>query len=399
MPLLEDIIVRIVELRSQNRNSETIAKELGITREEVELYEDSLSNILKNRLQTSEKIKALYEAGARTARELAEKTGLTRVTICKYARKLELPLSKKLGLPLNRKLISKKKEHPELENLVRQGLTLKKIGSHLGFTRERARQIRNREGLYELHQERRKLESVESRREHLKELLTCIAERMSQVATQEGWAYEKAVEYTRNHSPRKHPFKQYFESLVFLFKRYENAQQHGEKLSLKELSEGTIWESNKFPDPFIGRILTLSGLETMHWKRHITPQHKKEAIKRAVTLTLSDKDAGYFLGLHDFVVSANWNIWHLKDKRPKDNKLLKKRDGNRFITYRLASEVYEGLDLCGLNRDEIAEIVGISGKSIDYLIENRRYIEPKIVQDLKVIYGDETIDKPYKRKF
>ena len=64
--------------------------------------------------------------------------------------------------------------------------------------------------------------------------------------------------------------------------------------------------------------------------------------------------------------------------------------------YRIASQIYEAKDLTDFKDDEIIELLGINKKVLDYAIAQRNKIEPKLIRDLKIIYGAEDIKTPYR---
>ena len=218
-------------------------------------------------------------------------------------------------------------------------------------------------------------------------------ERLSELAREEGWAYEKAVEYTQRRPQWNLYGNHSLIDFVKIFERYETAQRQGQKLSIQELSEGTKWGEQE-----IGRMLARVDVEPMYWKidRHITPKHKKEAIRRAVKLRMSPSDVGYFLGLRRNNVDSSWSIWNLIGQRPELGE-GRKEYGPRGKCF--ASEVYELVDLCGFDEEKIAKGLGVGKRSVDRVLRDREEIEAEIISDLKILYDNETIDTPYRRDF
>jgi len=225
--------------------------------------------------------------------------------------------------------------------------------------------------------------------------LILLDNRLREIERIEEWADDKTAKYILRYPQWNRYGNNTLEDLVGLFREYKAAQERKEKLSLQEFSERSKWSPQ-----VIGRIFARVDVDPMYRKvdRHITPKHKKDAMRRAVILIMSSRDIGFFLGVPGRNVNQNWNIWGLKKQRPK---VKEYPFGKIDLQYRTASVVYEEVDMCdfGNSRGDVAEIFGIRESSVNYLLENRRRIETKIMSDLRVLYDDETIDKPYKRDF
>ncbi len=118
-------------------------------------------------------------------------------------------------------------------------------------------------------------------------------------------------------------------------------------------------------------------------------------IHRAYPLEMSVLDIAYFTPTDLTYKCIVRNI----GKRPVKNswaKHLGPAGTNRF-----ASQVYELDDLVtsdgikGFSRQEIAEGLGVNLKRVDYALENRVVIEPRIIYALRVLYQDQGISTPY----
>jgi len=375
-----------------------IAKKVGLATSTVRSYSSQAGIKLpkKRDIRSDEKI-------AEEVRELLDSGEKSLEILCKGSKvgsarlmKLVKPNNQDIELPED---LIPWKTRPELDKYVNmdEPPSLDEIGEEVGLTRERARQYYRDSGQTRTFQEKRRRNLENTKKSNIKEklggVLGVLNERLSELAREEGWAYEKAVEYTQ----RRPQWNQYgnhrLMDFVNLFKRYETAQKQGQKLSLQELSEGTKWHMTD-----IGRILTSVDVKPMHRKidRHITPVHKKEAIRRSVGIKMGAVDIGSFLGLPSHIVDSSWRIWDLKGQRPEIGE-GRKEYGSRDKFF--ASEVYELVDLCGFNREEIAEGLGAGKKSVGRVLKNREEIEAEIISDLRILYNDKTIDTPYKRDF
>lgn len=346
--------------------------------------------------EIAEEIRELLDSGEKSLEKLCKGSKVGSARLMKLAR----PNEQNIELP---KDLIPWQTRPKLDKYVKmdEPPSLEKIGGEVGLTKERVRQYFEASGQNRIFNEKRRKTTLgfktRERKQKNGEVLWVLEERLSELAREEGWAYEKAVEYIRKYPQWNKLGNNSLIDFVRPFERYEAAQEGGEKLSLQELSEGTKWTQQE-----VGKILDRVDVEPMYRKldRHTTPAHKKEAIGRSVGIKMSAVDMGYFLRIPSHVVSSNLSIWGLREKRPKFKSYVK-RDSpkGKFLTYRLASEVYEGIDLCGLDREEVAEILGVKTESVDYLLENRKEFESTIVQGLRVLYDDETIDTPYRRDF
>ena len=145
----------------------------------------------------------------------------------------------------------------------------------------------------------------------------------------------------------------------------------------------------------------------MHWKienKQTTPKHKKEAIRRSVSVKMPMTDIAYFLGIPNYVVSNNIKLLELNNKRPEvPNRIKSFKIGKGKcplgLNYRLASEIYEGRDKCKFNRDEIAEVLDTKKEIVDYAFENEDKIRKDIIEAFRILYKDNKINAPYKRNF
>ena len=188
--------------------------------------------------------------------------------------------------------------------------------------------------------------------------------------------------------------------MLTIFEKYEDAQKNGQKLSLRELAEGSSYHFVQ-----VGKILNAVGVSPMIRgddvkQRVVTPKYKKEAIKRSVNVEMSSTDIAYFLGVQSYAVGNNILNWGLREKKQISFKSIKEfgsRENHKALTYRLASEIYDALDRCKFNSQETAEVLDTSPKIIEYALKHRNEIEPVILNSLKILYNDANINEPYKK--
>lgn len=345
-------------------------------------------------------IRRAIEEGADSILKIEIKLGYSSLTIKRYASEagVELPVGK-------RGRRKGKIPRPDITELAMRGLSLSEVGKRVGLSRERVRQIVESSGISKEYSEKRKKVKEELRAEKKQperafgEILWHLDRRAEELARQEGWAYEKAVEYVNKPTRivrsklRSHSFN----DVLGIFQTYETAKSNGEKLSLKKLCEGTGFFLTQ-----ARKILNSVGVEPMHgtFDRHVTPKHKKEAIYRSTGVGMSNMDIAYFLWLKPHVVDQNLGRKGLSSKRPEIKGFIKKFGSGKEqknLTYRLASEIYEACD-AGFNLEETCELLDTTPEIVEYAIMNDGKIGEEIVKALRVLYDDESIDEPSRRR-
>ncbi|MDO8508227.1 MAG: hypothetical protein Q7S27_00925 [Nanoarchaeota archaeon] len=351
------------------------------------------------------KINAIEEAiknGARNALEISHMTSINRSYVYQVARegRIELPKGKR-GRPMGS--IKGTKRKPEVDELIEQGLALEVIGNKVGVTGEAIRQYINSSDQYD-NWVRKRIENtgLDNRDKHfggvnkLYELqysfLSSVKKRIKQLVEKESFATQKAIEYLLSY--KKHYDQNYsFSKLYNIFKRYEMAIKKGEKLSLEELGkEEGIFKTQ------IGQILNRVGLEPLFGKVKMEIKYRgerSEATIRGFYTDFSGEDIAYFLNLPGWIPR---NRFKEKGKhRDKKNWSLKQfgsRSSTVHLTYSLASEMYEAED-AGFSRDEIRELTETKSEVVDYTLSERKEIEPKIIDGLKILYYGSIVRKPY----
>jgi hypothetical protein len=187
-----------------------------------------------------------------------------------------------------------------------------------------------------------------------------------------------------------------FEELLVFYKTYFDVRKQDKLLSLKEL--GVTIDRHPTTAKY---LLSEAGLEALYGKknRHTVPEYKKQAIKRAFSLPMTAVDIAYFLelGTHSVI-----ELFHSTGPRPVYSPIkIFEQDrethkfGNRYLTYRQASQIYELLDF-GFTETDICN--EYPEQFIEYSTEHRNEIEPLIIHALDTLYPEFRHRKPYLEK-
>ncbi len=200
------------------------------------------------------------------------------------------------------------------------------------------------------------------------------------------WPAQKALEYQS--SVQSQPSNISFENLLTIFGMYQEAVESGRKISLEEMANAVDASPGS-----IGRMLKTVGLKPLYGTRNrkIIPAQKKEEMLRVYDTDLTYTDAAYFLGVKHSIVNQN---------KPENYGFREERGlllGQRRLTYRLASQIYEAYDM-GFTPDEIPQCI-VSAcdkkKMVDFALRNRDTFEPQIIAQFQMIWPDKTFDRPY----
>ncbi len=295
-----------------------------------------------------------------------------------------------ITLPEN---ITPYKTRPEIDCLIEQGLTLGEIGKETGLSGERIRQYINESSQYN-EWKQNKIKKRENRASYEKQkqesyssLISLLKARAFELAKEEGWHAQKALECENTYKHKKDRIP--FSSLYSLFKKYKDAKKKGKKLTLEDFGDELGTSRNS-----IGRIFTKTGVEPMYGKkeRKIKPGEKMEHVIRGIKTPFSGRDIAYFLNLPEYIP---------KDRLSQRGINVKERSpyilGGERLSYRLASQIYEAKD-CSFDVGETAYLLNKNEDIVDFALFLRKEIEQKIVKGLRILYNDKTIKKPYVTK-
>lgn len=433
---------------SEGLSVDDIAKKLELSHRAIRSYSSKFKiqlPIAGRKLKTMERIENIRKlAGAGLSREeIMRELGLSYNILSYYSNKenITLPMSKRRGRPAIRKenlqraltentnsleelckrtgvktgygamRLCKKfniklpdnlipyKQWPKVDILIEKGYSMYEMAREVRLSRERIRQYINGSGQYndwrkkrqEVKEElgigkkanQRKIKDLQGR------LISALWVRAEELAKKEDWAFQKAVEYLRSYKAN-YPWNHTFPQLYKLFKVYERAQKKGKKLSLEKIGEKVDLYGTS-----VDNILARIGIEPMYGKKEQIikkRREKMEATIRGVDTCFSSSDIAYFLNLPDHVPYMRFQNMGIKRGR---NIWL--RVGKDWFTYRLASQIYEARD-CGFSGKDVMELLDVKGEIVDYALEHRRELEPKIVKGIRILYNDKKIKNPYVTK-
>jgi hypothetical protein len=280
--------------------------------------------------------------------------------------------------------------HPEIDRLIqqRQYLTLKKMGEMVGFTKPRQGAWEYLKRTQQLGPWKESEKITETRtKKYIGELINTIVKRKDNLILEMPWSPQKALlQYILE--LKKPPRKHSYETVLTFFERYERARNRNEKLSLEELCKGLNMSTQS-----AGNMLKVVGLEPMYGAWRITPKEKREAMQRGFNLEMSPQDIAHFLELPWCIVRYTFSRI---GTRPRFKSLmisgsLKER---KHLSYRLASRIYQAQDL-DFTRDEITQLCDTNEEIVNHAIGNRSIYGRQIVEALRVLYNNNSINKPY----
>lgn len=356
-----------------------------------------------------------------TIQETSRKTDLSQSYIRSRAYKYKIPFkdllkeketktrSALLSDELTRKKINWLKHHLDKEDkkykkeklfskLVRKGLTLEKIGDKLGLTRERIRQKINETGQYEswrlsrsFYKYTREERDLEEERGKLIDILhKRVQQQINSIDETIQWAEKKANEYKlsmkKSLTTKNFPLPIPYEKLLEVFRYYREAQLKGEKLSFDDISKRAGFKSAGLSK----RILNRVSLQSLNWQVEDTrrlSEDQKKMVERSASLEMNNNDRAYFMNLPEHIPTQ----YGIKGKRIvlKQFSIEEPR-----LTYGLASQIYEVQDAL-FTREEIIELLDTSPKAVDYSLEHKDEIAPKIINALNILYPEKKYAKPY----
>ena len=179
------------------------------------------------------------------------------------------------------------------------------------------------------------------------------------------------------------------DSIAEFLQRYYNALIKGQRFNVLELGTGLDVNTTT-----LHNILTRSGVKPLNRSnnRKFIPEERKDIILRGANLPISYGDLAYYSKLPAYAV-----YYFVKKKelqRPKIKSNIVMID-DRVLTYRLASQIYEALDLELFNTGEVAELCNTSTEIVRYASKHKHQISKFIVISLRTLYPDKNIIKPY----
>lgn len=289
--------------------------------------------------------------------------------------------------------IAKEKDlqlYKKFEELILKGESLFNIGDYLGVTREGARQIINKYDFKELRKDAKKEKKAEqdSVKNIHRQIAGNIELRIIKLMSADDWVYQNILRYKKMHQLSD------ADKVIQFLNRYKSAVDNKEEVSLNKLSEGIFHNTHAL------RILTDLNLPALCWrlvykKLRCLRQSDLQAIELAKKFLTADNsfsamDVAYFLYLpfSQRYISKTLSI------KGRKRELTPEFSAHKELTYSLASRIYEAQDL-NFSEKEIAELCDKSNKTVNFALTNRRTIEAEIINCLRHLHPDKTIEKPY----
>jgi transposase len=343
-----------------------------------------------------EVIRGALDEGVRSLEEICRRSRLRPSGLRRYCEEAKIELPEDM-IPCG--------DRPEIDRLVLEGKSSVEIGNLFNLSYQTILNYIRDTGQYKSWRSKgekvTKANSVKTRKKLRGTIAFLLKGRLTQLAEEESWAHQKAIEYMNQRKGHRNKGKSpnySFDLLLTLFERYEHAKERGQKISLEKLADGLgIWPVSA------GVILKKMELEPLYGTRERSSNLSRKmiaTIDRGFDLELSCTDIACFLNL---------NYWNVQGRFAKLGKRLNSKKAIKFfkrevekgtgsLNYSLASQIYEAQDL-DFNGDEIAELLDLNPKIVEYAVRRRKKIEPKLLDQLRILYGKEKIDKPYKAKF
>lgn len=358
----------------------------------------------RSKLQSIVMCKEAVDKGFETAKEISEYTGLAQGTIYQYSRenKIDIKLLS-AGFPkFTSGNVAKNREI--VDGMIFEGRTQEEIGKEIGSHRESIRQYINNSGQYNLWKEKNRELLLkprlkkEAERQTKKNLISILKSYAIQKAKKEG--HGEAMEYYLTSGfIRERDKISYLLKLMNLLDFYKNTKEREEKLSYKKLAELSGFGEGEAGAVRTHKTLKKMGLKSLCWDAPKTPKWKIDAIERAEQsiVYFGRRELAYFLDMNKATVVINSKIKRTSRRGGKIKFFSKgfATGSINVLTYRVASQIYGFKDEFNASDEEISSAIGKNLRVVSYALEHRVDIEPKLIQGLKILFPDKTIEKPY----
>lgn len=280
--------------------------------------------------------------------------------------------------------------HPEIDASIDDGLALVEHARNVGITRQGVHYYLKRRGMHQRWKQSRQalklrqIQEADKWEQALSQIVALLEKRAVKLAAEKSWACQKAFEYLQVHKRSNIPL----DEITRFLQRYNDAVVSAKTPTVPELGYDMVVSSGT-----LYNILASSGVRPLNRsnKRKFIPNNRKAIILRGSNLKMSYGDMSYYSKLPEHVLYYFFKT--NKIVRPKVRSNLK-MIGDKALTYRLASNVYEALDL-GFSKGEIAELFDTSEEIVDYASEHRKQLSKFIIKCLRTLYPSTTIEKPY----
>jgi len=235
--------------------------------------------------------------------------------------------------------------------------------------------------------ERIEVEKQRKEKQRLEDILDELETATKQIGLKKGnKAYTKTLEYFSKAKNSTAPVP----LVLGVLNRYYECVEKGELTSLSEIGEEfSLWPTK------VGRILKVVDEEAPNGSREIKrfTEYQEKAVQNALENTsLGLADIGYFAGK-----VGSWGV-RSRNKNERiaryDEVLLADfgRDGK--LPVRVASQIYEMVDQ-NIPLKKIIKKLKITPRVFSNAIENRPTYEPHIISELKAMYPQKDVQRPY----
>lgn len=285
------------------------------------------------------------------------------------------------GVELKRGRSIGTKRVPERDALIAQGLTLQEIADDVGVTREAIRQYINQSGQYGAWREARgKAKHDEA---FLKSAPSRLVSQIRAIALKKAEELGPAHVYALRHQYRQGTTYDY-DRILPLFQMYFSAVESGESPTLQELADASGLKSAARAQ----QVLNAAGLSAFHERKHLSDELRWAIVRGLDVEHFSVADIAFFVGCTGGNICQSYKT----ESRKRVNGISGPFAGRCAIYF--ASMIYESLD-AGFDLEEAADVVGKPLDVVEYIAENRDDFGKKIIDGLRYMFSDDTIDRPY----
>lgn len=280
----------------------------------------------------------------------------------------------------------------DLPFLAELGLTLKQMGDLLGTSFQNVEYLLEARGLSKFRKQRHQQviqaqkETEQQRQKTLEVICGQVQHHAHRQADKESLAAQRALAYVNQ---RKFSLPYRFKHVVTLFERYQSWRENSQAFS----GYHALVKGLPFTAP-MGRDMVLAlGLPLPSYTQVHLTKGEKAALQRVYKhFNLTNGDIAYFLGKLHATVGIYYPRKYSNRRRAEKHFLKQDKDGQK-LTYRLASEIYGGLD-ARMPLEDIAFILDTSEGIVQYAIDHKEEIAPVIVEGLRLLTGTD-ISRPY----
>ena len=354
-----------------------IGKHLDLSRSTIVQYASKVG--IKFRKVKRKRVEQETRLDHKKIEELSKLLNLTHETIARYAKDAGIPAPKNVYSGANEAVIATTKV------LAQQDLTQEQIGSRLGVTKERARQLLHAANSYEIWAETRLKAQRERNRKKLllQQLTTILSRRIRDLCVKGSESQRLAIQYIERYP--NSPYKPH--ELTSLFENYLKVRRSESRVSLNTLTTSRIRDLSA-----VGKILEAVGLRDRRIRRLVS-EYEQNLIDRCYDSEFPATDVGYFAGIPAHVVKSRFQKTSKKSRTTRRVRKFRTQQG--IVPFRTSSQIYEATDIGINSTQDISDLIAIDQTNTEFAIEHRSTIEPMIIKGLKIMYPNNEITKPY----